>query len=60
MRSRRQVAVLPRYLGLAAFTGLTLLSVGFCQRCLGSEAWPRKCHVSGRGAAKRWKYRCTS
>jgi pilus assembly protein FimV len=28
MRSRRQVAVLPRSLGLAAFAGLTLLSVG--------------------------------
>lgn len=28
MRSRRQVTVLPRCLGLAAFTGLTLLSVG--------------------------------
>ena len=37
MRSRRQVAVLPRYLGLAAFTGLTLLSVGFF-----NAAWAAK------------------
>ena len=28
MRSRRQVAVLPRCLGLTAFAGLTLLSIG--------------------------------
>jgi len=37
MRSRRQVAVLPRYLGLAAFTGLTLLSVGLI-----NPAWAAK------------------
>lgn len=37
MRSQRQVAVLPRYLGLAAFTGLTLLSVGLI-----NPAWAAK------------------